>query len=99
MKNNNTHRKPPKNRRSVKRDNVLTQFHGIVAQDHESKFYNFGDKHATCGAHLSRELTGLAELNLLEWAAEFRVFFRGNEHSQKQGLSQGISACDPVLLA
>ncbi|MGL5514356.1 MAG: DUF6444 domain-containing protein, partial [Sporomusa sp.] len=72
---------PRKTEESVKRDDILTQFHGIVAQDHESKFYNFGDKHATCGAHLSRELKGLAELNLLDWAAEFRVFFVGmNTH-------------------
>ncbi|MGL5513799.1 MAG: IS66 family transposase, partial [Sporomusa sp.] len=90
---------PRKTEESVKRDDILTQFHGIVAQDHESKFYNFGDKHATCGAHLSRELKGLAELNLLDWAAEFRVFFVGMNTHKNKDLAQGISTCDPVLLA
>ncbi len=53
---------------SVKDDNILTQFHGIVSQNHEAKFYHFGDEHATCGAHLTRELKGMSELQLLSWA-------------------------------
>jgi len=43
-------------------DNILTQFFGIVSQDHEAKFYHFGSAHATCGAHLTRALKGLSEL-------------------------------------
>jgi hypothetical protein len=47
---------PQKDARSVKRDDVLPQFHGIVSHDHEAKFYGFGTGDATCGAHLLREL-------------------------------------------
>ena len=51
-----------KTERSVVTDNILTQFHGIVAQDHEANFYHFGKEHATCGAYLSWELKGMLEL-------------------------------------
>lgn len=51
-----------KTEQSVKEDNILTQFRGIVSQDHEAKFYHFGGEHATCGAHLTRELKGMSEL-------------------------------------
>ena len=53
---------PYKTKESVIDDNILTQFHGIVAQDHESKFYNFGSSNATCGAHLTRELKGECQI-------------------------------------
>lgn len=43
---------PNKTEDSVTADNILTQFHRIVARDHEAKFYHFRDKHATCGAVL-----------------------------------------------
>jgi hypothetical protein len=66
-----------KTQESVIEDNILPHFHGIVSHDHESKFYNFGAQHATCGAHLSRELKGMAQLWLLSWADEFRAFFIG----------------------
>jgi len=65
---------PYKTTESVVADYILTRFHGIISQDHESKFISFGDKHATCGAHLTRELKGMSELQLLEWAADVRRF-------------------------
>ena len=61
-----------KTERSVVTDNILTQFHGIVAQDHEANFYHFGKEHATCGAYLSWELKGMLELQMLPWAGEVR---------------------------
>jgi hypothetical protein len=39
---------PRKTEEGVIEDNILTQFQGIVSQDHEAKFYNFGVQHATC---------------------------------------------------
>ncbi len=89
---------PRKTEESGKRDNILTQFHGIISQDHESKFYNFGNAHATCGAHLSRELKGMAELNLLDWAEEFRVFFVGMNTHKNEDIEQGIKSCNPAIL-
>ena len=68
---------PYKTEKSVITDNILTRFHGIISQDHKSKFYNFGGLHATCGAHLTRELKGLSELQMQMpgWAAKVRRFF------------------------
>ncbi len=66
---------PRKTEESVIKDNILPQFHGIISQDHETKFYHFGDAHATCGAHLTRELRGLSELYFLPWAEKVRKFF------------------------
>jgi cell division protein FtsB len=50
-----------KDEESVINDNILTRFCGILSHDHEAKFYKFGTKHATCHAHLSRELKGMRD--------------------------------------
>jgi transposase len=89
---------PRKTEESVIADNILTRFHGIISQDHESKFYNFGDLHATCGAHLTRDLKGLSDLQMLEWAATVREFFLEMNKHKNDDVHNGISACEPVLL-
>jgi len=60
----------------VERDGIIPAFHGIFVHDHDRKYYKYGNPalHATCGAHLSRELKGLRELYNISWAAEFRKF-------------------------
>ena len=89
---------PNKTEESVIADNILTQFHGIVSQDHEAKFYNFGNANATCGAHLTRELKGLSELYLLTWAAEARELFLEMNNHKNNDVHSCVSACEPVLL-
>jgi len=57
---------------------------GILAHDHDKKYYKYGTRHATCGAHLSRELKGLHELYKIEWADKFRKFYTGiNDYKNK----------------
>jgi transposase len=87
-----------KTEESVVTDNILTRFHGIVSQDHEAKFYKFGDLHATCGAHLTRELKGMSELQLLPWAAEVRDFFLEMNSHKNDDVHNSINACEPLLL-
>jgi hypothetical protein len=87
-----------KTEESIISDNILTQFHGIISQDHEAKFYNFGDSNATCGAHLTRELKGLSELYLLDWAAEARLFFLDMNNHKNKDVHNGSTACEPALL-
>jgi transposase len=89
---------PYKTKESVITDNILTRFQGIVAQDHESKFYKFGELHATCGAHLTRDLKGLAQLQKLEWAAEARAFFLEMNQQKNEDVHKGQSFCEPALL-
>jgi transposase len=89
---------PRKTEESVISDNILTRFHGIISHDHEAKFYNFGDRHATCGAHLSRELKGMAVLQLLDWAVEFRCFYVGMNAHKNDEVRLGAAACEPALL-
>ena len=64
---------PRKDDEGVERDGII---HGIFSHDHDKKYYKYGNPalHATCGAHLSRELKGLNELYNISWAAEFRKF-------------------------
>jgi transposase len=89
---------PYKTEESVTSDNILTQFHGIISQDHEAKFYNFGGSNATCGAHLTRELRGMSELSLIAWADEVRLLFlEMNSHKNNDALN-GINTCEPSLL-
>jgi transposase len=89
---------PNKTEESVIADNILTQFHGIVSQDHEAKFYNFGNANSTCGAHLTRELKGLSELYLLTWAAEVRELFLEMNNHKNNDVHIGVTGCEPVLL-
>jgi transposase len=89
---------PYKTEESVITGNIVTQFHGIVSQDHEAKFYNFGGSNATCGAHLTRELKGLDELYLLKWAAEVRLFFLDMNNHKNNDVHNGLAACEPIQL-
>ena len=67
---------PRKDDEGVERDGIIPVFHGIFAHDHDKKYYKYGNPelHATCNAHLSRELKGLSELYNISWAADFRKF-------------------------
>ncbi len=89
---------PNKTEDSVTAGNILTQFHGIVAQDYEVKFYKFGYKHATCGAHLTRELKGMLELQMLSWAGEVRQFFLEMNTQKNKDLHSGKNSCGATLL-
>ena len=87
-----------KDAKSVERDGVLPQFHGIVSHDHETKFYGFGTCDSTCGAHLLRELKGLHELYSCPWAGEFAGFYKAMNDSRNIDLRRGISGCDASVL-
>jgi len=89
---------PRKTEESVISDNILTQFCGIVSQDHEAKFYHFGNAHATCGAHLTRELKGLSELYSLPWAEKVRQFFLEMNHQKNEDVHSNKTTCGPDLL-
>jgi len=67
---------PRKDDEGVEKDGIIPAFHGIFSHDHDRKYYKYGNPalHATCGAHLSRELRGLSELYNISWAADFRKF-------------------------
>ena len=58
----------------VMRDDILPRFQGIHSHDHDKKLYHYGSEHATCGAHLERELKGIADGYKCEWPNEFRRF-------------------------
>jgi hypothetical protein len=67
---------PRKDDEGVEREGIIPAFHGIFSHDHDRKYYKYGnpEHHATCCAHLSRELRGLNELYSISWAMEFRKF-------------------------
>ena len=90
---------PRKNQEGVDRDGVLPEYHGTLSHDHESKFYNYGKAHSTCGEHLLRDLKGLRDLCKIQWAEDMRVHISGMNSHKNRDLINGKSACDPVLLA
>jgi hypothetical protein len=87
-----------KDNESVKQDNILTRFFGIVAQDHEVKFYKYGTRHATCGEHLSRELKGMDELCMLQWAGQMRSFMLEMNEQKKEDIAGERTVCEPLRL-
>jgi hypothetical protein len=88
-----------KDEASVRQDNILTRFFGIVAQDHETKFYKYGSRHATCGEHLSRELKGMDELCMLRWAGRMRSFMLEMNEQKKADIAEGKTGCEPLRLS
>jgi len=87
-----------KDAQGVKEDNILPRYHGILSHDHEAKFYQYGDQHATCGAHLTRELRGLYDLEKIDWADRMRRFMLELNAHKQEDLRGGIPCCDPLLL-
>jgi transposase len=65
--------------------NVLPQFKGLLMHDAWSTYFKLSTKHALCGAHLLRELRGLAEHHAQVWAGELRDALRLVYHQQKDG--------------
>jgi transposase-like protein len=85
---------PQKNDKGIEKDGILTEFNGILSHDHDKKFYKYGAFHATCGAHLLRNLRGLHESYKIEWANEFRKFYVGlNDYKQS------TTVCPPEKFA
>ena len=90
---------PKKDQEGVGRDDVLPGYLGTLSHDHESKFYNFGKAHSTCGAHLLRDLRGLHELWKIPWAKDMRAYVTKMNKHKNRDLLNNVTACDPVLLA
>ena len=90
---------PSKSEETIKTDNILPRFHGILAHDHEAKFYNYGTAYATCCAHLTRELKGMSELQMLPWADGARSFFLEMNEHKLEDIGEGRTSCDAALLA
>jgi len=68
----------------VVRDGIVPAYCGILSHDHDRKYYKYGESHATCCAHLLRELKGLHELYNIQWADKLRKFYIGmNEYKNK----------------
>ena len=81
---------PRKDDEGVERDGIIPAFHGIFSHDHDRKYYKYGDPklHATCHAHLSRELKGLSELYNIPWALDFRKFI-----NEMNAYKEATTAC------
>ena len=89
---------PKKDMEGIKQDDILTRFFSILSHDHESKFYNYGTLHATCGEHLLCDLIGLRDLDCIPWAEGMRKHMsKMNEHKNKD-LEKGRDKCRPALL-
>ena len=87
-----------KDEEGIKRDNILGLYCGIVVQDGEAKFYNYGLENAACGVHLCRELKGMAELSMIPWASRLRSFMLEMNNHKNDDLAAGKTKCEPLLL-
>lgn len=82
----------------IERDDILTRFHGILSHDHDKKFYHYGSEHATCGAHLERDLKGIADGYKCEWPKVFRRFLSEMNAYKKEDIkkhAQMPEGCEP----
>jgi hypothetical protein len=90
---------PKKDQAGIERDGLLPKYFGILSHDHESKFYNYGVLHSTCGGHLLRELKGLRDLQMIPWAEDMRAHMAGMNNHKNKDLKEKIIECDKELLA
>ena len=95
---------PSKHQKGIERDGILSIYDGIVSHDGESKFHNYGSENALCGAHLQRELKGIAELcnswskQEYPWAVDMKDLFSRMNHHKQADLEKGITSCDERIL-
>jgi len=89
---------PHKDKQGCLRDKILPLFVGILSHDHDSKFYNYGTIHATCNAHLLRELTSIAEQKIA-WGDEMSGLLRAMNAHKDEDLKEGKAQCSPDMLA
>ena len=89
---------PKKDDDGIVRDSILPAFHGILAHDHDKKFYKYSDKNATCCEHLLRDLKGLRDLYNCEWADGFRNFLQEMNKYKKADLLSGNNKCNAEKL-
>ena len=85
---------PQKDIAGCERDGILPKYTGILSHDHEAKFYRYGTAHATCGAHLLRELKGLFELQKISWARDMRTFIAEMNAQKNADIAEGKTECD-----
>jgi len=79
----------------IARDGILPNYIGTLSHDHDKKFYNYGTAHATCGAHLLRELKGLFELHNRSWGKEMHNFISNMNKEKNEDLQIGKIQCEP----
>ena len=89
---------PRKDQAGVDRDGILPRYKWTLCHDHESKFYNYGTAHSTCGGHLTRELKGLHELQKIAWASRMRTFMLEMNKHKNVDLKNNRTACEEKLL-
>ena len=65
--------------------NVLPQFMGTLVHNAWGTYFQLSAQHALCGAHLLRELRGLAEHHDQVWAGALRNALRTVQHQQNEG--------------
>ncbi|WP_412090763.1 IS66 family transposase, partial [Deinococcus wulumuqiensis] len=64
---------------------ILPKYKGILVHDAWSSYFKLPAQHALCGAHLLRELRGLAEHHGQVWAGDLREALRTVYHELKAG--------------
>ena len=72
-------------------DNILPRYHGIVAHDHESKYYIYGDLHSTCHPHLNRELKSVFENLKIDSVTDLISFFNNLNKEKKELIKRNIN--------
>jgi transposase len=85
---------PQKDDKGIEKDGILPAYNGILSHDHDKKFYKYGELHATCGAHLLRNLKGLAESCKIKWAETFRQFY-----TKLNEFKKSTDSCTPEKFA
>ena len=77
----------------IDENGVMPQFHGIAMHDCWSPYWKYkGLRHAICGAHLLRELTGIEENNPgHQWPIHFKTLLRSMKKAKEKVARKGKS--------
>lgn len=69
---------------------ILPKFKGLLIHDSYAMYWNYGNRHALCNAHLLRELQGISENDETQsWAIQMMRFLQWIWHHVKKYREQG----------
>ena len=71
-------------------DDILPNYYGILIQDFEAKFSNYGNDRGYCHPHINRELKSVFENLAIEFAPRLISFFNNLNNDKKELIAKKV---------
>ncbi len=91
---------PKRGKEGIESNGEIRNFKGVIVHDCWESYWNYeNSKHATCGAHLLRELNGIEEMEPgHRWPTRFKELLLEMKSAKEKAISEGKVALEPERL-